>query len=120
MTTWWSQAQSSAQQSPQTLAQQHFWNAWGDAARTWWSWWLTAASAPWLRQPWPHAGYWPEEAALPNAESATASARRQARPAGPFAAPEPARPHPKLKTPTNRLERRAKTLKRRKVNPGGA
>jgi hypothetical protein len=120
MTPWWSAAEPSAAQSSNPLPHGHFWDAWGDATRTWWAWWLAAVSAPWLRQPWPHAGYWPEEAAAsPNTEPAPTPHLRPAAAAALAAGTQVVRPQQKLKTATSRLERRAKTLRRRKVNPGG-
>lgn len=103
----WTQPGSPGPDAPAEWAsrQATAWQAWMDAGRQWWTWWVAAAATPWLRQSWPHAGQVEEPPGT--APTGPAIARTAAAP------PVPAR-----QAPPQRAEHKSRHLQRRKINPG--
>jgi hypothetical protein len=90
-------------------------DSWLASGQQWWSWWLAAATAPWLRQPWPHAG----EVDAPGLQDAAPPA--SALPPSQRGLPDVHGHAPdSRKAPIKRLEsHKGRQLQRRKINPGG-
>ena len=136
--TWWKSWIESAAPSeniPEDPYSHHYWTRWAEASRAWWEWWVVAATAPWLRQPWP--GHWPA-ARVGNAPVGSDDVVQPV--AYPASAPNAHRPEPSESAGVPRANRktrheppktlepvrsagkgshRARGLTRRKINPGG-
>src|SRR5262245_36557474 len=113
----WHAVWSSWTEAPASDSQESLWNYWTATGQQWWAWWFGAVVAPWLRQPWPHAGQLEHAPAEAAGAAAAAGPRNLSHRAAPPAVQAHAPPQRKSRSAAS--SHKSRTLQRRKINPGG-